>query len=165
MICLIAAMDQNRVIGGDNKMLWHIPEDFRFFKATTMGKPVIMGRKTHESIGRILPGRPNIVITRQPDYTGTEGAIIAPDLEAAFEKAKQLQPDRDIMVIGGAQIYAQALPFATRVYLTLVQGVYNGEALFPALPPADWQEISREHGQDCDEVGINYDFVVYERKQ
>jgi len=162
IISLIAAIDQNRVLGDGEKMLWHIPEDFKFFKATTMGKPIIMGRKTFDSIGRALPGRPNIVITRQADWTA-EGVSVANSLEDAIKKAES-HDIPEIMVIGGGQIYAQALQSATRVYLTHIQGVYNGNALFPALPPAEWQEVSRQHGTECDKIGIRYDFVVYERK-
>ena len=162
MISLIAAADQNRVIGDGEKMLWHIPEDFRFFKTTTMGKPIIMGRKTFESIGRPLPGRTNIVITRQPGWQA-EGVTTASSVNEAIEMAEKLGTD-EIMVIGGGQVYAQALQSATRVYLTQIQGVYNGEALFPELPSADWREVSRKHGTECDKVGVSYDFVVYERK-
>ena len=162
MISLIAAIDQNRVLGDGEKMLWHIPEDFKYFKATTMGKPIIMGRKTFDSIGRPLPGRPNIVITRQTDWQA-EGAEVVNSLEDAIKKAESYGID-EIMVIGGGQVYAQALQSATRVYLTQIQGVYNGDALFPALPSADWQEVSRKHGTECDKVGVSYDFVVYERK-
>ncbi|HEY8964529.1 MAG TPA: dihydrofolate reductase [Alphaproteobacteria bacterium] len=162
MISLIAAQDQNRVIGDGDKMLWHIPEDFKYFKATTMGKPIIMGRKTFDSIGRPLPGRSNIVITRNHDWKA-DGVTVAYSLEDAIKKAES-RGIEEIMVIGGAQIYAQALQSATRVYLTLVQGVYNGKALFPELPSAVWREVSRKHGTQCDEVGIDYDFVVYERK-
>lgn len=160
-ISLIAAVSENSVIGDGEKLLWHIPEDFKYFKATTMGKPIIMGRRTYDSIGRPLPGRLNIVITRNNDWKA-DGVTTAPSLEEAI-KIAQNQNVNEIFVIGGGQIYAAALPFATSVYLTLVQGVYTGDVRFPDLDPKIWQEVSRKKGTDCDKVGMNYEFVVYEK--
>lgn len=160
-ISLIVAMAENRVIGGDNKLLWHISEDLKRFKALTIGKPVIMGRKTYDSIGRPLPNRPNIVITRQDNWS-TEGVTAVNSLEAALQTAEKLGSG-EIMVIGGAQIYKAALPFATRVYLTLIHKVYNGDALFPVLPSDEWRETSREKGTQVAEAGMDYEFVTYQR--
>jgi dihydrofolate reductase len=160
-ISLIAAVAENNVIGGGNAMLWHIPEDFKYFKSVTMGKPIIMGRKTFDSIGRALPGRLNIVITRQVGWMA-EGVTIAASLEDALKIAEKTDTSEAI-VIGGAQIYAAALPFATTVYLTHIQKVYTGDAVFPALDPNVWQEVSRTQGQDCAKVGIDYEFTVYKR--
>ncbi|NBX66274.1 MAG: dihydrofolate reductase [Proteobacteria bacterium] len=160
-ISLIAAVSENNVIGDGEKLLWHIPEDFRYFKSTTMGKPIIMGRRTYDSIGRPLPGRLNIVITRNSDWKA-DGITTAASLEEAIKTAEK-QNVSEIFVIGGGQIYAQALPFATSVYLTLVQGVYTGDVRFPALDPKVWQETSRKKGTDCDKVGMNYEFIVYEK--
>ncbi|MCB1538928.1 MAG: dihydrofolate reductase [Rhodospirillales bacterium] len=157
-IALIAAMAENRVIGADNKLLWHIPADFRHFKATTMGKPVIMGRKTYDSIGKPLPGRTNIVITRNAAWTA-EGVKTATTLEQAIETAQAENPP-EIMIIGGAQVYAAALQFATRVYLTLIHRVYNGDALFPLLSPDEWTETARTNN-DSDPA---FDFITYQRK-
>lgn len=160
-ISLIAAVSENGVIGDGEKLLWHIPEDFKYFKATTMGKPIIMGRRTYDSIGRPLPGRLNIVITRNADWKA-DGVTTATSLEDAIKIAQNQNVD-ELFIIGGGQIYAQALPFATSVYLTLVQGVYNGNVRFPALDPAVWQVASRKKGTDCDKVGLNYEFIVYEK--
>jgi dihydrofolate reductase len=160
-ISLIAAVAENNVIGGGNAMLWHIPEDFKYFKSVTMGKPIIMGRKTFDSIGRALPGRLNIVITRQVGWMA-EGVTIAASLEDALKIAEKTDTSEAI-VIGGAQIYAAALPFATTVYLTHIQKVYTGDAVFPALDPNVWQEVSRTQGKDCAKVGIDYEFTVYKR--
>ena len=145
-LSLIVAVADNNVIGMDNKMPWHIPEDFKHFKETTMGKPCIMGRKTYESIldqlGKPLPGRTSIVISRS-GYTH-EGCLPASSLEGAIEKAQAEVEEKDgdeIIVMGGAQIYALALPIADRVYLTRVHQEPEGDAFFPEFG-ADWKEVS-----------------------
>lgn len=144
IISLIVAAADNNVIGQDNKMPWHIPADFKHFKTMTMGKPCIMGRKTYESIldqlGKPLPGRASIVISRS-NFTH-EGAISATSLEDAIEKASA-ETDDEIMVIGGAQIYALALPRANRIYLTRVHQSPEGDAHFPEFG-ADWNETEFE---------------------
>lgn len=133
-IALIVAAARNGVIGGGNKMLWRVPEDFAHFKRTTMGHPIVMGRKTWESIGRPLPGRRNVVVTRNPDYRA-EGAELAPSLEAAF---KMLNGDGTVFVIGGGEIYRQALPRADVVWLTKIGADFEGDATFPDLPETQW---------------------------
>ena len=131
---LIAAVAANGDIGSDNRMLWHVPEDFKHFKATTMGHPVIMGRKTHESIGRPLPGRRNIVVTRNPNYSA-EGIEIAHSLEEAYTKCRQAEK---IFVIGGADIYAQALEHADVLWLTQLDLSVEGDARFPHFEENAW---------------------------
>lgn len=133
-IALIVAAARNGVIGGGNKMLWRVPEDFAHFKRTTMGHPIVMGRKTWESIGRPLPGRRNVVVTRNPDYRA-EGAELAPSLEDAF---KMLNGDGTVFVIGGGEIYRQALPWADVVWLTRIGADFEGDATFPDLPETQW---------------------------
>ncbi len=160
-ISLIAALADNRVIGDSNRLLWHIPEDFRHFKATTMGKPVVMGRKTYDSIGKPLPGRANIVITRNPAW-GADGVTAVPSLEQAFEIAKKNGAD-EVFVIGGAQVYAQALPFATTLYLSHIHKTFYGDAVFPPLGMQQWRETDRRVGQDCAANGLEYEFVTYQR--
>jgi dihydrofolate reductase len=160
-ISLIAAVAENQVIGGDNAMLWHIPEDFKYFKAITMGKPIIMGRKTFDSIGRALPGRLNIVISRNLSWTAA-GVTVVTSLEEALKIAEETGISETI-VIGGAQIYATALQIATTIYLTHIQKAYTGDAVFPMLDVNAWQEVSRTQGQDCAKVGIDYEFTVYKR--
>jgi dihydrofolate reductase len=157
MISLIVAMAENRVIGGDNKLLWHIPEDLKRFKALTTGKPIIMGRKTYDSIGRPLPNRPNIVITRQAGWTAP-GVTVVGSLEDAVKTAENMGSD-EIMVIGGAQIYSQALQYATRVYLTHIHKAYDGDARFPELPATEWMESDRQAGAED-----FYEFITYQRK-
>lgn len=141
-VSAIAAMSQNLVIGKDNKLLWHIPEDFRHFKRTTMGKPVIMGRKTYESLGKPLPGRANIVITSKPDEIEGDVTTVATVMEA-LEKAKQIATETnadEVFVIGGGQIYEAAMPFTDRIYLTVINQDYEGDTFFPKINPAEWNE-------------------------
>ena len=157
-LSLIAAMAKNRIIGRDNQLPWKLPEDLRYFKAATLGKPVIMGRKTWESLGRPLPGRRNIVVTRNARYA-LAGAEVAPSLEAAITA---VQEETEVFVIGGAELYRQALPIADRLYLTEIAEAFGGDASFPELSP-DWQEISRE--THVAESGLGYAFVVYQHNK
>ena len=138
-IAIVVAMAENRVIGRDGGLPWRLSADLARFRALTMGKPIIMGRRTHESIGRALDGRRNIVVTRHPDYQAP-GCLVATSLEAAFEAASSAE---EISVIGGAGIYEQALPFASRMHLTLVHASIDGDVQFPDIEPGEWQEISR----------------------
>ena len=157
-------MARNGVIGRDGDLPWRIPADLRYFKAITMGKPLIMGRRTFESIGRPLPGRTNIVVTRH-DRIKPEDIVVAHDMEAACRIAGDVaQRDgiTEIMVIGGGEIYALALPMADRIYLTEVQREITGDVKFPALDCADWCETSRDaFAADGDTPG--YDFVTLAR--
>lgn len=141
MLALIAAMARNRVIGRDNTLPWHLPADLQHFKQLTMGKPLIMGRATFESLGRVLPGREHIVLSRNPDVALPAHPRVhaARDLDSALALAEQLQPGIDVMVIGGAQIYALALPHADVLYLTELDLEPEGDAWFPKLNAADWR--------------------------
>ncbi len=158
-IALIAAQAENRVIGLNNQMPWHLPEDLQYFKKVTLGKPVIMGRKTFESIGRPLPGRTNIIVTRQAQWQA-QGVVVAQTLEAAFELAAAEKPD-ELMVIGGAQIYAETLPMAQRIYLTQINKAFEGDAWFPELG-AEWEQVSRQDGRS-EKQGLGYSFLTFER--
>lgn len=157
-------MARNRIIGREGGLPWHIPADLKQFKAVTMGKPMIMGRKTFVSIGRPLPGRANIVVTRRMGFQA-EGTIIAHDFDDARHRAAEVaQTDgvEEVMVIGGAEIYSIALPIADRLYLTEVELDADGDTLFPAFDPADWRESDRI---DCPPEGETpgYAFVVLDR--
>lgn len=141
-ISAIAAMSRNFVIGKDNKLLWHIPEDFKHFKTTTMGKPVIMGRKTYESLGKPLPGRTNIVITGKPNQV-TGDIVIVTTVDEAISKAKQIAAEtnvNEIFIIGGGQIYEAAMPQTDRIYLTVINQDYEGDTFFPKINPLEWSE-------------------------
>jgi dihydrofolate reductase len=157
-LSLIAAVAANGVIGSDNALPWRLPEDLKRFKALTLGHPVIMGRRTFESIGRPLPGRRNIVVTRNPDYRA-EGCETRNTLEAALV-ACQGGSD-EIFVVGGAQIYAEALPLAQRLYLTEIRRTFEGDARFPDWDRTAWKETAREAHRTED--GLEYEFAVYDR--
>ena len=164
-LCLIAALAQNRVIGRDNQLPWHLPADLKHFKALTLGKPIIMGRKTWDSLGRPLPGRLNLVVSRQPDLQ-LQGAEVFPSLEAALQRAEAWAREEDaeeLMLIGGAQLYELGLPLAERLYLTRVGLEPQGDAWFPAFAEADWHLSSAiEHPQGLETPG--YVFEVWDRK-
>jgi len=164
-ISLIVAMAQNRVIGLDGGMPWHISADLKFFKRVTMGRPVIMGRKTYQSIGGALPGRTNIVVTRNQDFHAPDADVVH-DLNAALEKAKamaEIEGVDEVFVIGGADIYAQAMTAADRIYLTEIALTPPGDAYFPELDEGGWRETSRE-SHDAEETGgPAYSFVELER--
>lgn len=159
IISLIVAAARNGAIGKDGQMLWHLPEDMRYFREVTQGKSVIMGRKTWESLPerfRPLPGRKNIVISRQLNYP-VNGAHLVASLEAALRESSE---EAEVFIIGGAQVYQDALPFAHRVYLTQIDADYEADVFFPELDHQEWQEISRTPRQESGELN----FVIYERR-
>ena len=158
-IALIAAMAENGVIGRENRLPWRLPADLRRFKSVTMGKPVIMGRKTYESIGKPLPGRSNIVVTRDPDYRAP-GCQVVHSLEQALEAGAG---HAEVMVIGGAKLYRQALGRAQRMYLTLVRAEVEGDTLFPDIEPQQWRELERESHRADEKNQYDYDFVILQR--
>ena len=169
-LSLIVAMAKNRTIGLDGAMPWHIPEDLKFFKRVTMGHPVIMGRKTYQSIGAALPGRTNIVVTRNKDFEAADADVVH-DLSEALTKAKATEelwrPDggrEEIFVIGGADIYGQALPEAQRIYMTEVHQEHPGDAFFPELAEGEWKETDRQDREPESEGGPAYSFVILDRK-
>jgi dihydrofolate reductase len=158
-IALIAAMAENRVIGRANRLPWRLSGDLRRFKALTMGKPVIMGRKTYESIGKPLPGRSNIVVTRDRGYRA-QGCRVVHSLEQALEAAAG---DAEVMVIGGAELYRQSLERAERIYLTRVKAEVDGDALFPYIEPQQWREVERESHRADEKNEFDYDFITLQR--
>ncbi|MGL4636464.1 MAG: dihydrofolate reductase [Beijerinckiaceae bacterium] len=165
-ISLVAAVAQNGVIGRDNQLLWRIKSDLQHFRALTLGKPVIMGRKTYESIGRPLPGRDNIVITRDGSFA-REGIFAVTSLDAAFEKARALGKLREtdsIMVAGGGEIYRQTIGMADKLFITEVDLNIEGDATFPAIDRALWQEVRRESHAKGPDDDARYAFVDYIRR-
>lgn len=161
MLSLIAALDRNRLIGAGGALPWRLPEDLRRFKALTLGKPILMGRKTWDSLGRPLPGRRNIVITRQPAWQAA-GAEAAHSLEAALALCSGAP---EVMVIGGAEIYRQALPLARRLYLTEIDAAFTGDAWFPECDGCHWRETARETRFTAGPPPLAYAFVQYDREE
>lgn len=162
-VAAIAAMSKNFAIGKDNQLLWHIPDDFRHFKETTMGKPVIMGRKTYQSLGKPLPGRTNIVITGKPDQIEGDITIVA-TIDDAIAKAKQIAMDTgtdEVFIIGGGQIYEAAMPQTQRIYLTVINQEYEGDTFFPKINPAEWDEQIIQSAEEP----VSYVIGILNRKQ
>ncbi|TGE23842.1 dihydrofolate reductase [Hymenobacter aquaticus] len=161
MIALVVAVADNGVIGRDNQLIWHLPDDLKHFKRLTLNHPIIMGRRTFEAIGRPLPKRRNIVVTRQADWqaTGCEAAFSIAD---ALETARTT--DENIFVIGGGEIYRQALPMADTVYLTEVHHDFEGDAVFPDLLPGEWREETRERHEPDDQHAYAFSFVTLRRR-
>ena len=152
----------NNAIGKDNQLLWHLPNDLKFFKNLTWGMVVIMGRKTFEAVNKPLPGRMNIIITRQPGWTA-EGTITATDLHDAIEKAKATNC-KEIFVIGGGEIYTQSMAIANTIYITRVHAAVEGDTFFPAIDEAAWELISNEDFEIDTKHAYTYSFQVWEKK-
>jgi len=158
MISLIVAMDEQGLIGRDNQLPWHLPADLRYFKQTTMGRPVVMGRKTFESIGKPLPGRRNVIVTRNRSYAAAGCEIIhsLADMPGGGED--------EVFVIGGAELFAAMLPLADRLYLTRIRETFAGDTYFPELNEADWRLVSTAEGVVDDKNPHPHAFLVYERQ-
>jgi dihydrofolate reductase len=156
-VTIIAAIAANGIIGKDNKMPWHLPEDLKHFKALTMGHPMIMGRKTWESLPGRLPGRPHIVVSRDPGYRAA-GAAVVNSLAAAIAAAGDAD---EVFVIGGAELYAQALAVADRLQLTEIDAEFDGDTRFPTWNRSDWRETARQSGRSAS--GLAHAFLTYER--
>ena len=162
-LSLIAAVAKNRAIGKDGQLLWHLPDDMRYFRETTRGKPVIMGRKTWESLPakfRPLPGRQNSVVSRNPDFSAP-GASLFSSVEDALNALSALDTASEVFVIGGAALYSEMLPHAERLYLTEIDADFDGDVFFPEFPRADWRELSRHKGPE--QNGLHYSYAIYAR--
>jgi dihydrofolate reductase len=157
-LTLVVAMDAQRGIGVDNKLPWHLPEDLAHFKRVTLGHPIIMGRKTFDSIGRPLPKRRNIVVTRNADWSH-EGVEVA----GSLEQAVTLAGDEPASIIGGAQIFGESIAIADRMIVTHIDRVYRCDTFFPEIDPAQWVETAREVHRTED--GVGFSFVTYEHKK
>ncbi len=162
-ISLIWAMTRNRVIGRDNALPWHLPDEMRHFMRTTLGKPVIMGRKQFESMGKPLPKRANIVLSRRADYS-PNGATVVRDIDAALRIAEDSGAE-EAMVIGGAEIYSLALPRADRLYFTLIDADIDGDTFFPEFDETDFREVAREHHPADARHAYAYTIRVLDRLQ
>lgn len=162
-VSIIAAMARNQVIGRNNQLPWRLPADLKHFKQLTMGKPLIMGRKTYESIGRPLPGRTNIVVTRDEQFSA-EGMIVVHTLNSALREAEaHLDESGEAMVMGGADIYYQYLPRADRMYLTLVELEVAGDAHFPAYVPDEWELVEVTRHEADEKNPYPYQFLTFDR--
>jgi len=165
IISMIAAMGSNRVIGKDNDIPWHLPDDFQYFKDTTKGHYVLMGRKNFESLPprfKPLPGRPNVVITRNQSYHA-KGADVVYSLEEALKLA-ETNGEAEAFIIGGGEIYRLGLEFAHKIYLTEIDGDFDGDTIFPEFDKNIWKETSRKHHPVDDRHKNAFDFVIYEKK-
>lgn len=160
MISIIVAVADDNVIGGNGDLLWHISEDLQMFKRVTTGHPVVMGRKTFESLGRPLPNRTNVVITRNLDFVA-EGCMVVHSLEEAIA---MFPPEEEVFIIGGGEIYRQAMPQADRLYLTRVHASYDGDVHFPDLDPDRWELVSSEYHEKGKDFSHPFEFRVYDRK-
>ena len=160
-ICLVVAASSNNVIGRDGGLPWHLPDDLRHFKHLTTGKPVIMGRRTFESIGKPLPDRRNIVMTRDPDFAA-EGCDVVSSVSDAIDL---VEGAAEVMIIGGGMVYHDFLPLADRIYLTRVQAEVEGDTHFPEVDEATWQLVSSEHHAEDDEHRYAFDMMVFERRR
>jgi dihydrofolate reductase len=161
LISAIVAMSENRVIGKNNQLPWHLPADLKHFKKITLGKPILMGRKTYESLGRPLPGRCNIIITRDSHYQAP-GCIVVHSLEKAFEAAKE---SKEIFIIGGALLFQETLPLIQRLYMTLIHHAFEGDTFFPELNKNEWQEIERIDCAEDTENKYSYSFFILEKRK
>mgnify|MGYP003108943342 FL=1 len=167
LLSAIVAVSTNRVIGRENGLPWRLSNDLKWFKKATMGKPMIMGRKTFESLPGLLPGRPHIVITRQPGYA-PEGAIVVHSLDEAIARARieAANAEQDeVMIIGGAEIYRQSRDRLDRIYLTEVHTILEGDAFLPDFQSEDWTETFREFHEKSDRNEFDHSFVILERQK
>lgn len=160
MIASIFAMSANRVIGKDNQLPWHLPADLKYFKAVTVGHPIIMGRKTFESIGKPLPQRTSIIITRQPDYK-QDGCIIVNSVTDAIRKAQKIHDN--IFIIGGAEVLRQALPYIDTMYLTLIHQDFEGDTFYPEVNPQEWAAVKRQDFEPDEKNKYAYSFITLQR--
>ncbi|MGR9071529.1 MAG: type 3 dihydrofolate reductase [Gammaproteobacteria bacterium] len=160
-ISLIVAMASNRVIGLNNDMPWRLSADLRYFRKITMGKPILMGRKTFESIGRPLPGRKNIIVSRNTEFR-REGCLVFHSIEDALHVCKS---EEEVMIVGGACFYETLLPEADRIYLTYIHRPFEGDTFFPEFDAGDWREIERLDVRDDEDVEFDYSFITLENNK
>ncbi|MCA1030387.1 dihydrofolate reductase [Bacillus timonensis] len=161
MISLIVAMDQNNLIGQDNDLPWKLPADLAYFKKITMGKSIVMGRKTYNSIGRPLPGRHNIVLTKTHDMN-VFGCEVMHSVDEVLHHSEQL--GNEVFIIGGAEIFNQFLPFTDKLYITHIEERFSGDTYFPKVNMEEWELISREKGPKDNKNPYDYFFAVYRKK-
>jgi dihydrofolate reductase len=157
-VSIVVAISENHVIGKDNKLLWYLPNDLKHFREITTGHTVIMGRKTYDSVGKPLPKRRNIIITRQP--ITIDGCEVVNSIEAALALCKD---ENEVFIVGGAEIYRQSLNLTDRIYLTIVHQDFEGDSFFPEINKAEWKEVSREDFEPDERNNLPYSFITLER--
>ena len=162
MLSIIVAKAKNNTIGKDNKLLWHIPDDLRRFKELTTNHNIIMGRKTFESIGRILPNRKHIIFSQNPDFKIDNENIEI--VHSMLQIQQYIEDENENFVIGGAMIYNLLMPYVTKMYVTEIDKDFEGDTVFPRINTETWQEVSREDGPKDEENNFKYEYVVYKRK-
>lgn len=161
LVSLIVAADENNLIGASGAMPWHLPDDLRHFRNMTTGKPIVMGRRTFEAIGRPLPNRDNLILTRNPDYRA-DGCRVVGAMDEVEQAVAGDCPE--LMVIGGAQIYALALPAADRIYLTRIHAQFSGDTWFPTIDPDAWEQVSCQHGSVDERNQYPHSFITLQRR-
>ncbi len=159
MVIIIAAIASNNALGKDNQLIWHLPADLKRFKSTTLGQTVVMGRKTFESLGKALPNRTNIIITRNKDFKAGDVTVVH-----SLDKALKISKDKEkIYILGGAEIYSQAMPVADLLELTLIHAHFDADTFFPVIDQSIWKEINREDHKKDDKNPYDYSFVTYKK--
>ena len=162
MLSIIVAKAKNNIIGKENKLIWHLPEDLKHFKQITTGHTIIMGRKTFETLGRVLPNRKHIVFSQNPDFKVKDENVEV--VHSMLQIQEYIEDKEENFVIGGAMIYNLLMPYVTKMYVTEIHKDFEGDAFFPKIDLNRWQENSREKGIKNEENNLDYDFVIYERK-
>lgn len=163
MISIIAAIDKNGLIGKEGKLPWHLPTDLKNFREVTSGHPIIMGRKTFESIGRVLPNRENIVISSSLIDEDRKDLKVAKTFEEALDYAKDKYKDKEIFVIGGGSVFKQAMNIADRLYITVVEGIFDGDVYFPKIDKKVWKVVRRESHKADERNQYDFEFIIYDR--
>ena len=161
MLSIVVAKAKNNIIGKDNKLLWHLPEDLKRFKNLTTGHTLIMGRKTFESLGKILPNRKHIVFTQNPDFKINDENVRV--VHSMLEIQEYIENEEENFVIGGAMIYNLLMPYVTKMYVTQIDKEFEGDAVFPKINETKWKEVSREKGIEDGENDFKYEYIVYEK--
>ena len=161
MLSIIVAKAKNNIIGKENKLIWHIPDDLKRFKELTTGHNIIMGRKTFESLGKVLPNRKHIVFTQNPDFKIDNSNVQI--VHSMFEIQEYIESKKENFVIGGAMIYNLLMPYVTKMYITEINKDFDGDTFFPKINTEVWKEVSREKGPKDEKNNLDYDYVIYEK--
>jgi len=161
MLSIVVAKAKNNIIGKENQLLWHLPEDLKHFKELTIGHTIIMGRKTFESLGRVLPNRKHIVFSQNPDFKVEDENVQV--VHSMLEIQEYIENEDENFVIGGAMIYNLLMPYVTKMYVTEIHEEFEGDAFFPRVNTDIWKEVKRESGQSDEQSHLDYDFVIYEK--